>query len=94
MFNKKDVIYSETIGVCRVEDITKLQQKSGKAYMYYHLRALNNKSKSAYIPVENHEVNLRKLITKEEAQNRQNLEELKETERQEIEYVLKINKEK
>ena len=62
MFEKKEVIYSETIGVCRVDDITKLTQKKGDTISYYVLRSLENKEKVAYIPVEKHKVNLRELI--------------------------------
>ena len=67
MFQKKDVIYSETLGVCRVDDITKLVQKKGDVILYYVLRSLENKEKVAYIPVENHSVNLRELIDYKEA---------------------------
>ena len=67
MFEKKTVIYSETIGVCRVDDITKLTQKKGDTISYYVLRSLENKDKVAYIPVEKHKVNLRELIDYDQA---------------------------
>ena len=67
MFEKKEVIFSETIGVCRVDDITKLTQKKGDTISYYVLRSLENTDKVAYIPVERHKVNLRKLIDYNEA---------------------------
>lgn len=67
MFEKKDIIYSETIGVCRVDDITKLTQKKGDTIAYYVLRSVENKEKVAYIPVDKHIVNLRNLIGYEEA---------------------------
>lgn len=98
MFSKKDIIFSETMGVCRVDDVTKLQPKNGKAYMYYHLRALKalkDKSKVAYIPVENHSVNLRFLKTKEEAKMLLDSGvKLNEIEKQEIDYVLKMEENK
>jgi acid phosphatase class B len=67
MFEKKDIIYSETIGVCRVDDITKLTQKKGDTIAYYVLRSVENKDKVAYIPVDKHIVNLRNPIDYDEA---------------------------
>lgn len=87
MFQKKEVIYSETIGVCIVDDIVKLKD----AYNYYLLRSVTNKMKKAYIPVEQHRVQLRKLITKEEAlkfQSEDSYNEKSEQQKNEVEYVL------
>jgi RNA polymerase-interacting CarD/CdnL/TRCF family regulator len=89
MFQKKDIIYSETLGVCKVEEITKLTQKNGDTVMYYGLRSLKE-GKTAYIPVENHSVVLRELIDGKTA------EEIKQTryenitllEQYEVDYVL------
>lgn len=67
MFQKKDIIYSETIGVCVVEDIVKLADNKRDIYQYYLLRSAFDRKKKAYIPVENHTVQLRNLITLEEA---------------------------
>ena len=67
MFQKKEIIYSETIGVCVVDDIVKLADNKKDTYNYYLLRSVYDKSKKAYIPVENHTVQLRNLITHEEA---------------------------
>ena len=67
MFQKKDMIFSETLGVCSVDDIVKLADNKKDTYYYYLLRSVYDKSKKAYIPVENHSVQLRELITKEEA---------------------------
>lgn len=68
MFQKKDYIYSETMGVCRVADITNLAPKKGTAVPYYVLKSVYQKDKVAYIPVENHIVELRELISPEQAQ--------------------------
>ncbi len=68
MFNKKDIIYSETIGVCEVRDITKLTEDNGKSFDYYVLRSVFDKTKVAYIPVENHKVVLRDIMTEAEAE--------------------------
>ncbi|MBE5881314.1 MAG: hypothetical protein E7289_03225 [Lachnospiraceae bacterium] len=67
MFQKKDYIYSETMGVCKVADITNLAPKKGAAVSYYVLRSVYQKDKTAYIPVQNHTVELRKLISAEQA---------------------------
>ena len=67
MFQKKDYIYSETMGVCKVADVTNLAPKKGNAVAYYVLRSVYQKDKTAYIPVEHHTVELRELITPEEA---------------------------
>jgi len=94
MFQKKDIIFSETLGVCRVEDITKLSLNKGETSTpYYFLRSIYEKEKIAYIPVEHHEVLLRELISRENAEELQ--EQMKKGEQklsdlaiQEITYVL------
>lgn len=71
MFQKKDYIYSEAMGVCRVEDVTNLSSKKGNAVSYYVLRSVYQKDKVAYIPAEKHAVVLRCLISQEEARRLQ-----------------------
>ena len=89
MFQKKDIIYSETLGVCRIEEITKLVDKKGDTIMYNGLKSLKE-GKTAYIPVENHSVVLRELINEETARNnRENgYDDRSAIERYEIDYVL------
>lgn len=67
LFQKKDIIYSETIGVCIVEDIVKLADNKRDIYQYYLLSPISDRKKRAYIPVENHTVLLRNLISLQEA---------------------------
>ena len=67
MFQKKDIIYSDTIGVCVVDDIVKLADNKKDTYQYYLLRSVADRKKKAYIPVENHAVQLRRLMTLQEA---------------------------
>lgn len=91
MFQKKEIIYSETLGVCIVDDIVKLADNKKDTYNYYLLRSLFNKAKKAYIPVENHTVQLRRLITVEEARAIQAEDDFKEKSEQirgEVQYVL------
>ena len=67
MFEKKTYIYSENMGVCYVEDVTKLITARKKEVMYYVLRPVYRQGKTAYIPVENHSVGLRELCDPDKA---------------------------
>ena len=89
MFQKKDIIFSGTLGVCRIEEITKLVDKKGDTIMYYGLKSLKD-GKTAYIPVENHAVVLRELIDVQTAlENKENgYDDRTDNERYEIDYVL------
>lgn len=94
MFQKKDYIFSETMGVCRITDVTKLSAKKGDPILYYVMRSVSDKTKVSYIPVENHSVVLRELISETEAREKlQSNIELKAFEKEEIEFVLKLNDE-
>ena len=91
LFQKKEVIFSDTIGVCRVDDIVKLSDNKKDTYHYYLLRSVFDKAKKAYIPVENHTVHLRALISSEEAlkyQKEDNFNEKSDQLKNEIKYVL------
>jgi hypothetical protein len=91
MFEKKQIIYSETQGVCRVDNIVSLSASRGEQGVpYYVLRSVFDHSKVSYIPVDNHRVKLRELFTKEEAQALEGTEALEQDEKlkQAIKYVL------
>ena len=91
MFQKKDIIYSETLGVCTVEDIVKLSDNRKDTYNYYLLRSLFDKTRKAYIPVESHSVRLRELISTEEAEtlkNSEDFEQYSQIVKNEISYIL------
>ena len=91
MFQKKDMIFSETLGVCSVDDIVKLADNKKDTYYYYLLRSVYDKAKKAYIPVENHTVQLRALITKEEAlclQMEEDFDKKSEQIKGEVRYVI------
>ena len=66
MFQKKQKIYSETQGVCVVENIVQLPAGKGETLPYYVLKSLMDE-KVSYIPVKNHQVALRELFTEDEA---------------------------
>lgn len=89
MYQKKDYIFSETFGVCRIEDVTKLNRKNEEQRMYYVLKSIET-GKTSYIPVEGHKVLLRPLVTKAEAmEKRDTIDKEKQLlEWKEIEYVL------
>ena len=68
MFQKKQIIYSEAMGVCTVDNIVHLSaNKQDVGVPYYVLKSVFDGSKVSYIPVENHSVALRELFTREEA---------------------------
>lgn len=100
MFEKKEYIYSETMGVVRVVDVVKLSDKNKRREPvdYYHLRSAFDKSKDAYIPVDNHQVNLRPLISVDEAalMSDEEVEKLSEMRQAEVKFVLEqpVKKEK
>ena len=56
VYAKKDIIYSSTMGLCIVSDITKLSaDKNLTPVPYYVLKSYYDKTHVAYIPVEKHE---------------------------------------
>lgn len=92
MFEKKQIIYSETQGVCRVDNIVSLSATKGeKGIPYYVLRSVFDTSKVSYIPVEHHQVKLREMFTPEEAQELLESEELSKNEKlkEAVDYVLR-----
>lgn len=90
MFEKKDIIFSETLGVCQVAELTRLSAKNGEQVMYYGLKSIEDKKKVSYIPVENHQVQLRPLITYDEAKQLEqgDQSQLSDLQKKEIQYVL------
>ena len=95
MFQKKQTIYSETQGVCIVENIVQLPVTKNEKVSYYVLKSVFDTSNVAYIPVEHHQVVLRELFSIEEAKELQKDATLKENEKLRIavNYVLQQEKE-
>ena len=89
MFQKKQQIYSETQGVCIVENIVQVPAGKGVTLPYYVLKSVFD-GKTSYIPVNNHQVNLRELFTEEEARALLQSPELEKNEQLKaaVEYVL------
>jgi hypothetical protein len=67
MFQKNQYIYSETLGVCHVDNITQLSAGRGEPVAYYVLTPVFAKEGTSYIPVEGHQVALREMFSEEEA---------------------------
>lgn len=97
-FQKKDVLFSEALGVCKVDELTRFATQTGDMLLYYGLRSVANHAKVSYIPVDNHSVLLRELISVDQARTvMAEYEEMGESEEykpdmlliQEAEYVLK-----
>ncbi len=95
MFQKKQKIYSETQGICIVDNIVQLPAGKNEKVSYYVLKALFDSSNVAYIPVEHHQVALRELFSIEEAKELQKDPNLKENEKllAAVNYVLRNEKE-
>lgn len=91
MYDKNEVIYSSGIGVCRVSDIVNLTVNKKTPIQYYLLSSVFDKNRTSYIPVNNHQVVLRKLLTPDEAKIRKEQEGITELEKKEIAYVLEHN---
>lgn len=62
MFEKREIIVSSTMGLCVVADVTRLSADRRAPMLYYVLRSYYDTTKTAYIPVEKHEVELRKPV--------------------------------
>ena len=95
MFEKKQIIYSETQGVCQVENIVSLsasrrERKNSVLCAAPGIRQI----KGILYSVENHQVKLRELFTREEAEALQGTEEMKKDEKTETGRGVCIRKKK
>lgn len=90
MFQKKQKIYSETQGVCIVDNIVQLPTGKNETLPYYVLKSVFDVTKVSYIPVDNHQVSLRELFTEDEARELMKDPELEKNEKLKaaVEYVL------
>ena len=90
MFQKKQKIYSETQGVCIVDNIVQLPTGKNETLPYYVLKSVFDVTKVSYIPVNNHQVTLRELFTEDEARELMKDPELEKNEKLKaaVDYVL------
>ncbi|MBE5926332.1 MAG: CarD-like/TRCF domain protein [Lachnospiraceae bacterium] len=94
IYEKKQVIFSDSLGVCVVAEVTKLSSGKTEPVLYYKLNSLYEKGKTAYVPAVGHKVKLRELITVEEAEKLKEkvTEDTEPMILHEINYVLEKNK--
>lgn len=65
MFNVNDYVMYGNIGICKIEEISKLD--FGKEGIYYTLQPVYADNSKIYVAVDNTKVNMRSAISKEEA---------------------------
>ncbi len=91
ILKKNEIIFSDTLGVCQVTEVSNLTTKKGDNLLYYRLQSIYNKDKFSYIPAHGHQMKLRDVISVDDAQDikaKEYFEKLSLLEKQEIEYVL------
>jgi len=90
VFKKSEIIFSDSLGVCKVAEVSSLNGKSN-TYQYYKLESVFNSNKFCYLPTVGHQMKLRELISVEAAQTTRNsseFDEMDDLRKKEIEYVL------
>ena len=95
ILKKNEIIFSDTLGVCQVAEVSNLTTKKGDSLLYYRLQSVFNKDKFSYIPAHGHQMKLRDVISVDDAQDikaKEDFEKLSLLEKQEIEYVLSNQK--
>ena len=91
ILKKNEIVFSDTLGVCQVTEVSNLSTKKGDSILYYRLQSVFNKDKFSYIPAHGHQMKLRDIISVDDAQEikaKEDFEKLSLLEKQEIEYVL------
>lgn len=91
ILKKNEIVFSDTLGVCQVTEVSNLSTKKGDSILYYRLQSVFNKDKFSYIPAHGHQMKLRDIISVDDAQDikaKEDFEKLSLLEKQEIEYVL------
>lgn len=95
ILKKNEIVFSDTLGVCQVTEVSNLTTKKGDSLLYYRLQSVFNKDKFSYIPAHGHQMKLRDIISVDYAEKTKssgNLLKLSVIEQQEIEYVLSNQK--
>ena len=91
ILKKNEIVFSDTLGVCQVTEVSNLTTKKGDNILYYRLQSIYNKDKFSYIPAHGHQMKLRDIISIDSAKKIKSSEDflkLSVIEQQEIEYVL------
>ena len=95
ILKKNEIVFSDTLGVCQVTEVSNLSTKKGDSLLYYRLQSVYNKDKFSYIPAHGHQMKLRDVISADDAEKMKSSEgllKLSVIEQQEIEYVLSNQK--
>lgn len=95
ILKKNEIVFSDTLGVCQVAEVSNLTTKKGDSLLYYRLQSVFNKDKFSYIPAHGHQMKLRDIISVDYAEKMKSNEgflKLSANEQQEIEYVLSNEK--
>ena len=91
ILKKNEIVFSDTLGVCQVAEVSNLTTKKGDSLLYYRLQSVFNKDKFSYIPAHGHQMKLREIISVDDAKAikaKEVFAKLPLLEQQEIEYVL------
>ena len=95
ILKKNEIVFSDTLGVCQVAEVSNLTTKKGDSLLYYRLQSIFNKDKFSYIPAQGHQMKLRDIISVGDAEKikaKDVFANLPLLEQQEIEYVLSNQK--
>ena len=95
ILKKNEIVFSDTLGVCQVTEVSNLTTKKGDSLLYYRLQSVFNKDKFSYIPAQGHQMKLRDIISvgdTKEIKAKDVFSNLPLLEQQEIEYVLSTQK--
>lgn len=95
ILKKNEIVFSDTLGVCQVAEVSNLTTKKGDSLLYYRLQSVFNKDKFSYIPAHGHQMKLRDIISVGDAKEikaKEIFAKLPLLEQQEIEYVLSNQK--
>lgn len=68
MFNIGDIVFYESIGVCKITDITTLDFALGNKNQKYYVMEAMYKNGVNYVPVDSETTYIRNIITKNEAE--------------------------
>ena len=95
ILKKNEIVFSDSLGVCQVTEVSNLTTKKGDSLLYYRLQSVFNKDKFSYIPAHGHQMKLRDIISVDDAEKMKSSEgllKLSVIEQQEIEYILSNQK--
>lgn len=67
ILKKNEIVFSDTLGVCQVAEVSNLTTKKGDNLLYYRLQSVFNKDKFSYIPAHGHQMKLRNILKRSES---------------------------